>query len=144
MTIYRTINSTDMPQLVGLLQQLGYSATVEEISERIETITTILRGTVIVAEDDRGKLIGCIQASVDTRLAEGTFGEIVSLVVDADTRGQGVGKKLIAEATTWLVASGCSTLRVRCNSKRSEAHVFYQRLGFQEIKSQKIFEKRIG
>jgi hypothetical protein len=38
---------------------------------------------------------------------------------------------------------GNDKLRLRCNIKRTETHLFYQRLGFKEAKQQKVFEIEI-
>ncbi len=143
MITYREIETNNIPQLVGLIKQLGYDVTVDELKIRLELITSNKKGTVFVAENSKQRLVECVQAMIDTRLAGGTFGEIVSLVTDISVRGQGIGKQLIEESVKWLKAKGQTRLRVRCNSIRNETHKFYNYLGFVERKSQKISEKPI-
>jgi GNAT superfamily N-acetyltransferase len=133
----------DINEVSELLIQLGYNVSTEELINRIEKITELGKGTVFVAKDETNKIIGCVHALLDVRLAGGNFGEVVSLVVDEGFRGKGIGKKLIGEAEAWLRQKGEKRLRIRCNAIRNETHKFYEHLGFVEKKSQKIFEKII-
>ena len=91
---------------------------------------------------DRYKVYGCICAIFDIRLAAGINGEIVSLVVDSSARGMGVGKGLVAKAESWL-RQRTNRLRVRANSVRSEAHSFYESLGYSLSKTQSVFTKNV-
>ena len=143
MITYREIKPEDISQVVDLIKQLGYKVTALELKTRLNEIMLNNKGTVFIAENVEQKIVGCVQAMVDTRLAGGTFGEIVSLVTDESVRGQGIGKRLIEESINWLKAKGQTRLRVRCNSIRNDTHKFYNHLGFVEKKSQKIFEKAI-
>ena len=143
MITYREIKAEDIPKVVGLIKQLGYNVTPDELKMRLEEITSHNKGTVFIAENDKQKIIGSVQALIDTRFAGGMFGEIVSLVVDESERGRGIGKKLIDESADWLKKKGLKRLRVRCNVIRDETHKFYNHLGFVEKKSQKIFEKTL-
>ena len=139
----RNIRESDLEQVSVLLVQLGYKVTPDELKLRIEKITSYEKGNVFVAETNSNEIIGCVNALIDTRFAGGSFGEIVSLVVNETYRGKGVGKKLIEEATEWLKRKGETKLRIRCNVIRDETHKYYEHLGFVEKKSQKIFEKAI-
>ena len=139
----REVEESDIIRLVGLLNQLGYDETADEIKNRIVKITKHKTGNVFVAEYDQGNIIGCVQAMIDTRLAGGTYGEVVSLVVDKSFRGKGIGKNLIEHAIDWIKSRGESRLRIRCNSLREETQEIYKHLGFVEKKSQIIFEKKI-
>jgi aminoglycoside 3-N-acetyltransferase len=84
----------------------------------------------------------CVGAIIDARLAAGISGEIVSLVVSEQHRGSGIGRGLVEFAESWLTQRVVK-IRVRANSLRSEAHEFYIRRGYQESKTQKIFEKYV-
>jgi GNAT superfamily N-acetyltransferase len=81
---------------------------------------------------------------IANRLAEGRYGEIASLVVDADQRSRGIGAGLVRAAAEWLQDRGMDRMRVRCNSRRERAHRFYERFGFQLTKTQKVFDIPIG
>lgn len=126
------------PALQSLLEELGYSVDRDTLVNRIDIIRQ-LGGEIFIANVD-GKVAGCVNAIIDVRLAAGEYGEIVSLVVSDKYRGLGIGKGLCHTAETWLNIH-CKKIRVRANSKRLEAHGFYESLGFKEIKTQKIFVK---
>lgn len=134
----------DAPQVCTLLRQLGYPHTEEAVKHRLEILDTRADTIVLVAENDNDKLSGCIQVVIANRLAEGPYGEIASLVIAEEERGQGIGRQLVASATDWLMSQGMSRLRVRCNAIREDAHLFYTHLGFRVTKSQKIFDRDLS
>lgn len=138
--ISRPLQSNDLIALKALMAELGYDITVETLSSRMLAIRQN-GGEVFVIEIDN-KVVGCVNAIIDTRLAEGVVGEIVSLIVTHEYRGLGLGKHLIEVAEQWFKGR-CSSMRIRANTKRHEAHQFYQSLGFEPIKTQHIFIKKI-
>jgi len=138
--IYREFKEIDQVKLASLMTELGYDVDRNTLCRRIDSIRAH-GGEVIVAETG-GEVIGCINSIVDIRLAEGKAGEIVSLIVSKDHRGLGIGKALVKSAELWL-GSRCNIIRVRANAIRKEAHDFYKALGYQEIKSQKVFTKNV-
>ena len=87
---------------------------------------------------------GWIQVSRTRAFEAAASAEIAGLVVDATARGRGIGAALVAAAEEWAAALGCLALRVRCNVVRERAHAFYRRERFREIKTQKVFERKIG
>lgn len=120
------------------MEQLGYSVGDAEIQEVIDAIRKG-SGEVFVAESG-DNVVGCIDAIIDVRLAEGKVGEIASLVVLADCRGRGVGKALLECAEDWL-GDRVETIRIRANAKRDDAHEFYATVGYTHVKEQKVFIK---
>lgn len=134
----RYASEKDIQDIVKLVNELGYQADDKLIKDRLEKIKQ-RNGRVIVAEDENKNVIGCVHAFIDLRLAEGEIGEIVSLVVNKNARGQGIGTKLLNEAKKWISETGCVNIRIRANVKREDAHQFYKEHGFEELKSQKIF-----
>lgn len=135
---YRAATASDAPALVRLMEELGYSHTEESVSTNLQRVEEN-GGSVFVAVRD-GSIVGCVCAIIDVRLAAGECGEIVSLIVSGDHRQKGVGKGLIRHAEQWL-SRRTRNIRVRANVKRSDAHAFYEGLGYKEEKSQKLFRK---
>jgi len=131
----------DTPQITALLHQLGYPDTEQAVNRRLEMLGGQTDTIILVAEDDDRQLTGCIQVVIASRLAEGPYGEIASLVIAEDERGRGVGRQLVDSAADWLNGHGLSRMRVRCNALRKQTHRFYAHLGFRETKSQKIFDR---
>lgn len=135
----RPFAGEDAQALSGLMAQLGYKVSEREAAVRISDIRKA-GGEVFVAVDALGGVLGCVQAMLDVRLAEGRFGELVSLVVDENGRGQGLGRLLAAAVRDWSARRGASRLRVRCNVARRATRAFYERLGFKKLKEQSVWE----
>lgn len=137
--IHRKAIKEDIRALRELLKELGYDVGDRTLSHRINAIRD--QGGEVIVASMNGRAVGCVNTIIDIRLAEGLTGELASLVVSAEHRGVGIGKGLVSQAESWFKAKGCHTIRVRANAVRKEAHRFYLKLGFKEIKTQKIFTK---
>ena len=118
--------------------ELGYPINKEQLEKNIELI--IKRGGQIIIADDDDKVVGSVCTIIDARLAEGLYAEIVSLVVSSEYRGKGIGKGLVKCAEEWAKLH-TNKVRVRANVIRSEAHSFYESLGYESQKKQKILTK---
>lgn len=136
----REFIKVDLKYVQSLMSELGYLISEEDL---LTNITEIQQqgGTIFVAEAN-SQLIGCICAMIDARLAEGVYGEIVSLIVSEKYRGGGVGKCLVKTSEKWL-RKRVQKIRVRANEVRTDAHSFYRRLGYEEVKNQKVFIKTL-
>ena len=73
----------------------------------------------------------------------GDKAEVVGLVVDADARRAGAGRRLVAAAEDWARAQGMGELFLRSNVVRPEAHAFYPALGFERSKTQHVYRKAL-
>ncbi len=56
---------------------------------------------------------------------------VESVAVAPDAQGMGVGKALMAHALAIAAANNCYKLALSSNIRRTSAHAFYDRLGFQ-------------
>ena len=133
---------SDGPALADLSTQLGYPMTPGEARERLASIAGHPDHALLVAEED-GRVSGWIQVSLTRVFETPTQAEIAGLIVDEAARGRSIGAALLGEAEAWARARGCEALRVRTNVVRERAHRFYRRAGFEPIKTQHVFEKRI-
>jgi GNAT superfamily N-acetyltransferase len=128
----------DADDIARLSNQLGYPIAASATLQNLETILKNKNEIVLVAVHGE-KVIGWIHSFQTTRLESGSFCEIGGLVIDDQYRRMGAGKLLIEHIKPWCVAKA-SSLRVRSNIKRTEAHEFYLQTGFSENKQQKVFE----
>jgi GNAT superfamily N-acetyltransferase len=55
---------------------------------------------------------------------------VESVVVDAELRGRGVGETMMRWAMDEARRRGCTMLHLTSNKDRTDAHRFYERLGF--------------
>ncbi|MGZ3172406.1 MAG: GNAT family N-acetyltransferase [Croceibacterium sp.] len=128
--VIRHAAPADGPALERLIGQLGYEAAAGDVVARLAAMEAEGR-VVLVAELD-GDVVGCLSTSVMRVLHRpASVGRISMLVVDAALRGRGIGAKLVRAAERALTADGCQLVEVTSNMKRTEAHRFYERLGYE-------------
>ena len=140
--IYRQAEIKDSEILAKLSMQLGYQSTEENILNRLITILGNNDNYLLVAENGNN-VIGWIHGYYSLRIESEPFVEIGGMVVKKDFRRLGIGKNLIEKTKEWAESKNVKKLRVRCNVIRKETHKFYEKLGFNEIKEQKIFDMNI-
>jgi N-acetylglutamate synthase-like GNAT family acetyltransferase len=136
----RQLSQDDIKIVQQLMHELGYPLDEEELLFNINIINQ--RNGIILVAELGGNVVGCLSAVINVSLAEGMFGEIVSLVVSREYRGSGIGKCLIKQAEDWLKPK-VEKIRIRANSIRLEAHKFYKSLGYIEVKTQISFIKSV-
>jgi len=61
----------------------------------------------------------------------GPVGRLTMLVVDESARGEGIGRALVTAAEAYFAERGCALVEVTSNKRRTDAHAFYERLGYQ-------------
>lgn len=132
----RAANSDDFRAINVLSQHLGYrKISDDECRLKLTQLLSSQTDVVYVAQS-KDTVIAWVHLFMARRLASPDFHEIGGLVVNPSYRGQGVGKALLES----VAKQHGGTLRVRCNEKRLESHLFYKALGFKSTKLQRIFE----
>ena len=122
-----------------LSTQLGYYISLQETQNQIKKVIELKDHVALVALSEN-IVIGWIHAFIAIRIESKPFIEIGGLVVDENFRNRSIGKRLVDSVAEWCMKENISALRVRCNRKRKEAHLFYKKLKFLETKEQKIFQ----
>jgi len=125
-----------------LSKQLGYPLSIEQTLQNINSVLPSKDHTAFIAEYEN-KIVGWIGASQAIMIEVMPYCEINGLVIDEHHRGMGIGKLLIDEVKQWAKEKGNDKIGLHCNVKRTEAHLFYEHLGFTEIKQQKNFVLKI-
>ena len=138
----RAAQTTDAEAIARLLGQLGYDATPADIASRLVRILTRSDHRFVIAEAE-GLVVGWIHASVSEHIDSAACVLIEGLVVDRAHRGHGIGRVLLDDAEAWARAIGCSLVRLRSTDARTEAHQFYQHLGYTKVKTQHSFAKAV-
>jgi len=137
------MKTEDAEAVAGLCGQLGYPSTRDEIARRWARLAGDAAHAVFVAAD-HDRAIGWIHVAVRPLLEFDLSAEIWGLVVDEQSRGAGVGRRLLEAAEQWAAASGCTAVRVRSRIARVRAHAFYERHGYLKSKTQHVFEKPLA
>jgi GNAT superfamily N-acetyltransferase len=144
MATIRAARTYDAPALADLCGELGYPATRQQIVKRLAAIDGAADNSVLVAEDDQGRVVAWIQVGIPAQLNEEPCAEITGLVVGESARSDGLGQRLVDAAEQWARARGAQRLRVRSRQERERAHRFYERAGFERIKNQVVFGKPLS
>jgi GNAT superfamily N-acetyltransferase len=87
--------------------------------------------------------VGWAHAYVCCLVESGPYVELGGLVVDESYRGKGVGGKLLEKVEDWARQNRCRSVSVRSNVIRHQAHKFYADQGYEQIKTQHAFRKRV-
>ena len=143
MTI-RKMTVADAKAVGELSGQLGYPMPESLVLERIASVVDRDEHAAFVAVIDDG-VVGWIHVYVSHIIeSPNAYVEIGGLVVEEKFRGQGVGKALVSAGENWTLLSGFDDIRLRSASKRTEAHAFYEKLGYQMVKTQMRFTKKLA
>jgi len=131
----------DAPRLAELSTVLGYPVDVHLLRARLETILPKQDHIVLVGESPADSVVGWIHAADQEILEAGRFCEILGLVVAANQRRVGLGRRLVSEDERWPTQRALTQISVRSNIIRPESHEFYQRSGFVRVKTQHVYRK---
>jgi GNAT superfamily N-acetyltransferase len=129
----------DLPALVALLADdpLGIGREVPAG----EDLAPYRRAFALIAADpahalvvavDGAEIVGTLQLSVLPGLSRrgAVRGQIEAVRVRADHRGQGLGAAMIGWAVEEARRRSCTLVQLTTDKSRTDAHRFYERLGF--------------
>jgi GNAT superfamily N-acetyltransferase len=140
--IIREMTVKDAEAVNTLSKQLGYPLSIGQTLQNINAVLQNKDRTAFVAEYEN-KIVGWIGAAQAVMIEVMPHCEINGLVIDEHHRGMGIGKLLIDKVKHWAKEKGNDKIGLHCNIKRTEAHLFYQHLGFTELKQQTNFVMKI-
>ncbi len=110
----------------SLIEQL-VNRSVEFDRKRVELLLN--QGSMLLARNEEEKIVGMASLYRIDRL-DRTIGRVEDVVVDASTRGQGVGRGLMEGLIEEAKKQGISRLFLTSRPERVEANHLYQKVGF--------------
>ncbi|UZJ78684.1 GNAT family N-acetyltransferase [Fictibacillus sp. KU28468] len=131
----------DISALASLSLQLGYTGDTTEIITRLEKII-IQKNAALFVQEVNGTIAGWVHVYGKT-LLQMEYCEIGGLVVDESQRRLGVGKELMKRCETWALENGYDQIRLRSGAERKEAHRFYENIGYECVKKQEVFTRKL-
>lgn len=145
----RKIMPGDAAPVAALSGQLGYETSTEAMAERIAKLgaageVQAVFVACMIGSELAEQVVGWIDIAITFHLQTEPFALIGGLVVKDGIRGAGIGKRLCETAESWVRSQGIKVLRVTSRSTRLDAHRFYLRDGYTEIKTSKVFEKMLA
>ena len=136
---FRKAKREDLPEIVRMLADDFLGATRERYENPLpesyikafEKIDADKNNELIVAEND-GEIIGTLQITFTPSISfqGGKRATVESVRVDEKYRGQGIGKELMRWAINRARAENCFAMQLTTNADRTDAHRFYENLGF--------------
>lgn len=127
----REMNPSDFAAIGSLSMQLGYPVTRSELVARFDAIESSRERRLLVADVQEDVVGWCHVYGVRLLESEG-YAELGALVVDENSRRQGVGRALIRGAEVWASSIGFSRLRAYSGNHREIAHDFYRSVGYEQ------------
>lgn len=138
----RDARPTDLDRLLELYTLLeapygdapSVSATTNGAAEDLFTRVLLDPNQQTLVAEVYDEVAGTLVLAILPNLAHGgaPYAMVENVVVDEEYRGEGVGKALMKEAMKRARAAGAYKLALCSNLERTEAHRFYEALGFRE------------
>lgn len=139
-TEIRQARPADVGDIARLSGQLGYPARVDDMKKRISEINRDDDYMLLVAET-KGDVVAWLLIHVYRLVSSECIAQIAGLVVDESYRNRGIGALLMQHAEDWAQDKACRGVMLRSRVTRKDAHTFYKRLGYTNIKTQEVFLK---
>jgi ribosomal protein S18 acetylase RimI-like enzyme len=136
---FRTAVIDDLPDIVRLLADDFLGAKREEYADPLpesyvrafEEIDADENNYLIVAEMD-GNVAGTLQLTLTPSISfrGGKRATVESVRVDERSRGKGIGREMMLWAIALAKQKCCISMQLTTNADRTDAHRFYEQLGF--------------
>ena len=143
--IIREAEQSDIFALTGLMNELGYETTEDEMNIRFKKIHNHNDYKTFIASIDN-QILGMVGLSRNYSYEQnGVYVRVLALVTSSTFRGNGIGKKLMEKAEGWAREIGADTVLLNCGNReeRTIAQQFYLKIGY-EIKSSGFKKKLLG
>ena len=135
----RAAQRGDLPAIVRMLadDELGRKREAatdplpDSYYDAFDAIERDSNNLILVAVQD-DVVVGTLQLTYTPSLSYrgGWRATVESVRTDAKVRGQGIGRAMMEHAIALARAKGCVLMQLSTHQSRTDAHRFYQRLGF--------------
>lgn len=133
----RAATAADVPAIVTLLADDPIGAARETPDDRepydasFKAVAADPNQLLVVGERD-GRIVATMQLTFIPGLSRrGTWrAQIEGVRVAAEERGSGLGEQLMRWAIEQARKRGCALVQLTSDARRTDAHRFYERLGF--------------
>jgi ribosomal protein S18 acetylase RimI-like enzyme len=139
--IIRPARRDDVGVIVGMLADDPLGSARERIEDPLpqsyfrafEALERASDIQLVVAEDDKGAVIGCLQLCILPGLSsQGASRALIEDVrVARHCRSRCIGERMVQWAVAEARAKGCKLVELFTHNTRVDAQRFYKRLGFQ-------------
>ena len=124
----------DAAEIVRLLALLGHAQPAADASARLASFLDQGQHVLVAARAGSAPgaaLVGAVTLHITPVMHRaGPIGRLTAVIVDESVRGQGIGRALVAASEKFLFERDCAMIEVTSNKKRTDAHSFYEGLGY--------------
>jgi GNAT superfamily N-acetyltransferase len=137
--IFRRATETDVPAIVRMLADDTLGASREALgAESLPQYLNAFRvidadpNQFLLVVDDGTEIVGALQLTFIAGLARGGLkrGLVEAVRVASDRRGEKIGEAMFAWVLDKCRHEGCGIVQLTTDKSRTDAHRFYDRLGF--------------
>lgn len=119
---------------------LQHEYPLEEAEKQLVYLLSSPTNQLFVKEID-GNVVGYIQLHDYVCTYGPRLMNVLGLAVEPAYHKQGIGKALLSHAEKWAKENGVEGIRLNSGVERTQAHKFYEHLGYKEVKKQINFNK---
>jgi ribosomal protein S18 acetylase RimI-like enzyme len=135
--VIREATADDVPAILSIYREAGLDRdaafTANEAAAQLEAFRAYPSYRVFVALLDRGVAGTYALLIMDNLAKRGRRSAVVEdVAVAPECQGNGVGRAMMLHAMEQCRQAGCYKLMLSSNLRRTEAHDFYQALGFEK------------
>jgi len=134
----RPFRQSDLAVVRDLVRQLGYDIAEAQLTRRIAGVLEAADHRFVVAELG-GRVVGMLHVFKRPALEKPCEAVVQAIVIDADARGQGLGRALMRLAEEWARAQGLSSIALHTR----KAGAFYAGLGYDHVASSDLMRKTL-
>jgi N-acetylglutamate synthase-like GNAT family acetyltransferase len=130
--LFSRAKNQDSIAIQGLYQQLVSDQNINVTPEQIQQLEEDKYNFLFVGKKDNVIIATALLVICrDVMYGDQPFGLIENFVVDIHSRGSGIGQKLMNFIIGQSKQHRCTKIMLLSSSKRSEAHTFFKKCGFQ-------------
>jgi GNAT superfamily N-acetyltransferase len=139
MLTYRGARPADLPFIIGLIVEDSVIDTGDAVADAAGSDYTNALAAIdrdpsqeMIVVEDGGTPVGCFQLTyLPGLMRRGQWRGMVEVVHVAQShRNKGIGSEMMRWAIERCRERGCGMVQLTSNKKRTDAHRFYERLGF--------------
>ncbi|MHC4219339.1 MAG: GNAT family N-acetyltransferase [Planctomycetota bacterium] len=127
----RQANPDDAEVIAALLGELGYPQAPAMVRQRLDELTKFPSARVLVATNG-DEVIAVGTLNFIPLLHDHKIARVSALAVIGPYRGKGVGQVMMGAFENIAREAGCPRLEVTSNIRRTGAHGFYERMGYED------------
>ena len=120
----------------------SHSFDFDVFSDSLNKILKEEYNKIFLAVEDNN-IAGYVQMYKCHELGFDSYYEVVQLLVSGNKRNSGIGKLLMKKVEDTALKDNIKTIKLSSQVHRTNAHVFYENIGYEYYKISKFYEKKL-